>query len=194
MPRKLKVVDIEPKQEDNNNINDNNEIINNDKIIEPTCEIIETEEIETTEPIKEIIKEEQIQETPKQKTKISNLVACNKCGRYMKQNTLDFHHEKVCKVTKEQYVPKALKNTQLKAANIKHIVKEAITMIEKEKPKKIEKIENTEPMEKPIPTRTTSQPPIRKLETIQERIPTYADLRKEKMDKKMNTINSLRLF
>ena len=76
MPRKIKVVDIEPKQEDNNNINDNNEIINNDKIIEPTCEIIETEEIETTEPIKETIKEEQIQETPKQKTKISNSVAC----------------------------------------------------------------------------------------------------------------------
>ena len=70
-------------------------------------------------------------------------------------------------------------------------------MIEKEKPKKIEKIEstpNTERIEKPIPTRTTSQPPIRKLETIQERIPTYADLRKERMDKKLNTINSLRLF
>ena len=86
---------------------------------------------------------------------------------------------------------------QLKAENIKHIVKQVMNIIEKEKPKKVEKIEktpSTETIEKPIPTRTTSQPPIRKRETIQERIPTYADLRKEKMDKKLNTINSLRLF
>ena len=51
----------------------------------------------------------------------------------MKQNTLDFHHNKICKARSEEYVPKALKNTQLKAQNIKHIVKEAITLIENEK-------------------------------------------------------------
>ena len=112
----------------------------------------------------------------------------------MKQNTLDFHHNKICKARSEEYIPKALKNTQLKAQNIKHIVKEAITMIENEKPKKVEKTPNTETVEKQQPTRVTSQPPIRKLETIQERIPTYADLRKEKMERKINTMNSLRLF
>ena len=196
MPRKLKVVNIESKQVDNDDIDNNNS--NNNETMEIKQEEIKQEEIkpeeikqEITEPIKEIT---DIEDIPKQKVKVSNLVACNKCGRYMKENTLKFHHEKVCKVTKEQYVPKALKNTQLKAENIKHIVKEAMNLIEREKPKKVEKIENTEPIEKPIPTRTTSQPPIRKLETIQERIPTYADLRKEKMDKKLNTINSLRLF
>ena len=69
----------------------------------------------------------------------------------------------------------------MKAENIKRIVKEAINLIEKDKPKKTEK---RKVIEKTQPIRTTSQPPIRKLETIQERMPTYADLRREKMERK----------
>ena len=115
----------------------------------------------------------------------------------MKQNTLDFHHVKICKARNEEYIPKALKNTQLKAENIKHIVKEAINLIEKEKPKKAEKVvnEDVKPItEDKTPIRTSSQPPVRKLETIHERTPTYVDLRREKLQKKINTINSLKLF
>ena len=156
-------------------------------------EIIEQEEVK---PIKEevIHRDSQI---PKQKTKISNLVACPNCNRYMKQNTLDFHHAKICKARSEEYIPKALKNSQLKAQNIKHIVKEAINIIENEKTKKIEKPPQTtsnDQKQTTAPVRTTSQPPVRKLETIQERIPTYNDLRREKMERKVNVLNSFKLF
>lgn len=112
----------------------------------------------------------------------------------MKQNTLDFHHDRVCKARSEQFIPKALKNIKLKAENIKHIVKEAIDIIEKEKPKKVEKVVNEEvkPIEK-APERVSSVPPVRKLSPIQER-PLYSDLRREKLQKKINTINSLKLL
>ena len=115
----------------------------------------------------------------------------------MKQNTLDFHHDKVCKARGEEHIPKALKNTKLKAENIKHIVREAIDIIEKERPKKTERVESVvkeevKPIEK-TPERVSSVPPVRKLEPIQER-PLYNDLRRERMEKKINTINSLKLF
>ena len=205
MPRKLKVVNLEPKQEENNDIEVVNEIV-----VEDVKEEIKTEEtplvsLEVNTPnneVKEEVKhEEKALETqeqpPKQKVKISNLVACPRCNRYMKQNTLDFHHDKVCKSRSEEFIPKALKNTKLKAENIKHIVKEAIEIIEKEKPKKIEKVEpvvkeEPKPIEK-APERVSSVPPVRKLSPIQER-PLYNDLRRERMEKKINTINSLKLF
>ena len=126
--------------------------------------------------------------------KVSNLVPCPKCNRYMKQNTLDFHHDKVCKMRSEEFIPKALKNIKLKAENIKHIVKEAIYIIEKEKPKKVEAVvkEEVKPIEK-TPERVSSVPPVRKLEPIQER-PVYSQLRQERMEKKIYMINSLKIF
>ena len=75
--------------------------------------------------------------------------------------------------------------------------KEAINIIENEKTKKIEKPPQTtsnDQKQTAAPVRTTSQPPVRKLETIQERIPTYNDLRREKMERKVNVLNSLKLF
>ena len=216
MPRKLKVVNLEPKQEENNDIAVVNEIVVEDVKEEiktaasqetPIVSLEQTYEStpnnEVKEEVKHEVKEEVTQEqTPKQKVKISNLVACPRCGRYMKQNTLDFHHDKVCKSRSEEFIPKALKNTKLKAENIKHIVKEAMDIIEKERPKKIEKVETsikeaesihvTKPIEK-APERVSSVPPVRKLSPIQER-PLYNDLRRERMEKKINTINSLKLF
>lgn len=228
MPRKLKIVNIETKQEENNN---NNEVVNEVIVDDVKTEIKKEELPATTTPNTEVKEEKKTEEKvveteeqkPKTKVKVSNLIACEKCGRYMKENTLRFHHEKVCKVAKEQYVPKALKNTKIKAENIKHIVKEAIDLIEKERPKKIEKEPEPEkiiikekevapegrlhgdpqglPQEqiKPIieekqpimPIRTSSQPPIRRLDTIQERIPTYADIRRERIEKKNNNIHNI---
>ena len=52
--------------------------------------------------------------------------------------------------------------------------------------------EVTKPIEK-TPERVSSVPPVRKLSPIQER-PLYNDLRRERMEKKINTINSLKLF
>ena len=125
MPRKLKVVNLEAKQEENNDIGIVNEIV-----VEDVKEEIKTEEtplvsLEVTyentpnNEVKEEVKhEEKALETqeqpPKQKVKISNLVACPRCNRYMKQNTLDFHHDKVCKSRSEEFIPKALKIQNLK--------------------------------------------------------------------------------
>ena len=197
MPRKLKVVNLESTQAENNEI----EIINNESpkeevIVEDVPVVENTPNIEAKEEIK-TEETTTIDETPKQKIKISNLVACPRCNRYMKQNTLDFHHDKVCKMRGEEYVPKALKNTKLKAENIKHIVKEAIISIENERSKKAEKVEavvkeESKPIEK-TPERVSSVPPVRKLEPIQER-PLYSQLRQERMEKKINMINSLKIF
>ena len=156
----------------------------------PNTEI--KDEVKTEEKV--IIDDKQQQ--PKTKVKVSNLVACPRCNRYMKQITLDFHHDRVCKARGEEFIPKALKNTKLKAENIKHIVKEAIDLIEKERPKKAETIVKEEIQQKQIieekpPIRTSSQPPIRKLETIQERTPTYADLRRDRIEKRNNTMSNL---
>ena len=138
MPRKLKVVNLEPKEEENNDIEVVNEIVVEDVKVETKKEDVDpTLNNEVKEEIKQEEKVIESQEQPpKQKIKVSNLVACPRCNRYMKQNTLDFHHDRVCKARGEEYIPKALKHTKLKAENIKHIVKEAIDIIEKERPKK----------------------------------------------------------
>ena len=52
--------------------------------------------------------------------------------------------------------------------------------------------EETKPIEK-APERVSSVPPVRKLEPIQER-PLYSQLRQERMEKKINMINSLKIF
>ena len=196
MPRKLNVVNLEPKEEENNDIEVVNEIVVEDVKVETKNEDVEpTPNVEVKEEEKPIIKEPEQQQ--KTKVKVSNLVACPRCNRYMKQNTLDFHHDKVCKMRGEEYVPKALKNTKLKAENIRHIVKEAIISIENERSKKAEKVEavvkeESKPIEK-TPERVSSVPPVRKLEPIQER-PLYSQLRQERMEKKINMINSLKIF
>ena len=196
MPRKLNVVNLEPKEEENNDIEVVNEIVVEDVKVETKNEDVEpTPNVEIKEEEKPIIKEPEQQQ--KTKVKVSNLVACPRCNRYMKQNTLDFHHDKVCKMRGEEYVPKALKNTKLKAENIRHIVKEAIISIENERSKKAEKVEavvkeESKPIEK-TPERVSSVPPVRKLEPIQER-PLYSQLRQERMEKKINMINSLKIF
>ena len=199
MPRKLKVVNLEPKQEEHNDIEVVNEIVVEDVKVETQIE--DVEHTHNNEMKEEVKQEEKVTESkeqpPKQKIKVSNLVACPRCNRYMKQNTLDYHDDKVCKARGEEYIPKALKNTKLKAENIKHIVREAIDIIEKERPKKTEKIEavvkeEVKPLEK-TPESVSSVPPIRKLEPIQER-PLYSQLRQERMEKKINMISSLKRF
>ena len=66
------------------------------------------------------------------------------------------------------------KNDQQKTERVESIVKEEVKPLEK------------------APERVSSVPPVRKLEPIQER-PLYSQLRQERMEKKINMINSLKI-
>ena len=189
MPRKLKVVDI--STENNQETLDNDEVTetpNEEKLIENEPvetvneiiqeTIIEEEEKEETEvkepePVKEEIKE------PTKKIKTQELVQCPRCNRWMTEKTLKFAHEKTCKAKAEVYIPKTLQNKKNKAKEIVGTVKEAIEIIEQEKvvkrPKDIFKA-----------VRQTSQPPAHQLEPIQERVPLYTDLRRERIEQHKN--------
>ena len=97
----------------------------------------------------------------------------------MTEKTLKFAHEKTCKAKAEVYIPKTLQNKKNKAKEIVGTVKEAIGIIEQGKvvkrPKDIFKSVGQ-----------TSQPPAHQLEPIQERVPLYSDLRRERIEQHKN--------
>ena len=191
MPRKLKVVDI--STENNQETLDNDEVTetpieekpNENEPDETVNEIIQEtineeevkEETEVKEP--EPVEEEKTKSEPTKKIKTQELVQCPRCNRWMTEKTLKFAHEKTCKAKAEVYIPKTLQNKKNKAKEIVGTVKEAIEIIEQEKvvkrPKDIFKS-----------VRQTSQPPAHQLEPIQERVPLYTDLRRERIEQHKN--------
>ena len=196
MPKKIKVVDISTEN--------NQETLNNDETTETPNEekLIENEPVETVnETIQETIQEEEVKEetevkepvlqrcasqvkltppnTPNTKIKTQELVQCPRCNRWMTEKTLRFAHEKTCKEKAEVYIPKTLQNKKNKAKEIVGTVKQAIEIIEQEK-----EVKRPKDIFKPV--RQTSQPPVHTLEPIQERVPLYSDLRRERIEQHKN--------
>ena len=97
----------------------------------------------------------------------------------MTEKTLRFAHEKTCKEKAEVYIPKTLQNKKNKAKEIVGTVKQAIEIIEQEK-----EVKRPKDIFKPV--RQTSQPPVHTLEPIQERVPLYSDLRRERIEQHKN--------
>ena len=97
----------------------------------------------------------------------------------MTEKTLKFAHEKTCKAKAEVYIPKTLQNKKNKAKEIVGTVKEAIEIIEQEK-----EVKRPKDIFKAV--RQTSQPPAHQLEPIQERVPLYSDLRRERIEQHKN--------
>ena len=188
MPRKLKVVDISTEN--------NQETLDNDETTETPNEekLIENEPVEAVnETIQETIQEEGIKEEtevkepieeekkpePTKKIKTQELVQCPRCNRWMTEKTLKFAHEKTCKEKAEVYIPKTLQNKKNKAKEIVGTVKQAIEITEQEK-----EVKRPKDIFKPV--RQTSQPPVHTLEPIQERVPLYSDLRRERIEQHKN--------
>ena len=199
MPRELKVVDISAEN--------NQETLDNDEVTEIPNEekSIENEPAETVnEIIQESpldINEEEVKapvlqrcasqvkltpnaiiappNTPNAKTKTSHLIQCPRCSRWMTEKTLKFAHEKTCKAKAEVYIPKTLQNKKKKANEIVGTVKQAIERIEQEK-----EVKRPKDIFKPV--RQASQPPVHSLEPIQERVPLYSDLRRERIEQHKN--------
>ena len=105
----------------------------------------------------------------------------------MTEKTLRFAHEKTCKEKAEVYIPKTLQNKKNKAKEIVGTVKQAIEIIEQEK-----EVKRPKDIFKPVkqtlqpPVRQSSQPPAHRLEPIQERVPLYNDLRRERIEQHNN--------
>ena len=116
---------------------------------------------------------------PIKKIKTQELVQCPRCNRWMTEKTLKIVHEKTCKAKAEVYIPKTLQNKKNKAKEIVGTVKEAIEIIEQEK-----EVKRPKDIFKSV--RQTSQPPAHQLEPIQERVPLYSDLRRERIEQHKN--------
>ncbi len=144
------------------------------------------EEIKEETEVKEPIEEEKKPE-PTKKIKTQELVQCPRCKRWMTEKTLKFTHEKTCKEKAEVYIPKTLQNKKNKAKEIVGTVKEAIEITEQEK-----EVKRPKDIFKPVrqtlqpPVRQSSQPPAHQLEPIQERVPLYSDLRRERLEQHKN--------
>ena len=203
MPRKIKVVDINQNITETTDNNDNietkpiqNEPVEDIKepIIEPITETIKEE---PKEDIKDDVKDDVIAppNTPKTKTKTQELIQCQRCKRWMTEKTLKFTHDKVCKEKADVYIPKTLQNKRNKANEIVGVVKEAILLINKEEkekqPKVIEKPKEIIEEKPQQIIRQSSEKLIQRLEPIQERIPLYSDLRKERIEKHNMKMSSL---
>ena len=197
MPRKLKVVDI--GTENNQEPLDNDEVTetpieekpNENEPVETVNEIIQEsplgtipsreEEVKKETEVKESepVEEEKTKSEPTKKIKTQELVQCPRCNRWMTEKTLKFAHEKTCKAKAEVYIPKTLQNKKNKAKEIVGTVKEAIEIIEQEK-----EVKRPKDIFKSV--RQTSQPPAHQLEPIQERVPLYTDLRRERIEQHKN--------
>ena len=174
MPRKIKILDIIPENNENEATNDEikevNEpepIIENNEKTEQEPEKIEQEPKKMPEEIKEI-KQEVIKETPteivqeeQKNVRIQELVKCPDCGKNMTKNTLKYFHPKVC--------PKATNKTEPKPKK------------ERVKVKEIEEIPEQ------IPQEVDYTPPAQV---------SYEDMRKQRLKERMEqrTIKIQNLF
>ena len=98
MPRKIKVLDIIPENNENTPINDDAEAVKEtESVIETETKSEEKVEEIVTEPTQE--KQEQIQQTPTEildettSTRKQELVQCPKCMKFLTRKTLKYFHE-----------------------------------------------------------------------------------------------------
>ena len=112
MPRKIKVLDIIPENNENEVTNDEIKEVNETEPIIENNEQTEQEHEKVKEETKEI-KQEVIKETPteivqeeQKNVRIQELVKCPDCGKNMTKKTLKYFHHKVC--------PKATNKTEVK--------------------------------------------------------------------------------
>ena len=183
MPRKIKVLDIIPENNENEATNDEIKEVNEPTEIEqePTKTEQEPEKVQeepkkVPEEIKEI-KQEVIKETPteiiqeeQKNVRIQELVKCPDCGKNMTKKTLKYFHYKVC--------PKAKKQEETKPKKEKIKVKEI-----EEIPKQIP----DEPLTPKIPKKVDYTPPVEV---------SYEDMRKQRLKARMEqrTIKIQNLF
>ena len=192
MPRKIKVLDIIPENNENEcendeikEVNESEPIIENNEKTEEEPEKIEPQqefaEVAVKEETKENIKEtptEIVQEEQKN-VRIQELVKCPDCGKNMTKKTLKYFHPKVC--------PKATNKTEPKPKKERVKVKEI-----EEIPEQIPLVRQTnsvpdEPLTPKIPKKVDYTPPVQV---------TYEDMRKERLKARMEqrTIKIQNLF
>ena len=113
MPRKVKVVDVvpdnndtntdntvhelEPIREENQQTDTKEQVEDNETQNEPVKEDVE-KPTETDTKTKDIVEEQDIEEIPKTKVRTNELHECPKCGKFMTLKTLKYTHEKTCGV------------------------------------------------------------------------------------------------
>ena len=179
MPRKIKVLDIIPENNENEATNDEIKVVNEPEPMIESNENIEQETEKTPKPVEENIKEtpeaveENIKETPteiaqeeQKNVRVQHLVSCPDCGKNMTKKTLKYFHPKVC--------PKATNKTEVKPKK------------EKIKVQDIEEIPD-EPLTPKIPKKNDYTPPVEV---------TYEDMRKQRLKARMEqrTIKIQNLF
>ena len=98
MPRKIKVLDIIPENNENTPINDDVEVVKQEEpVVETEPKNEENVEEAITEPTQE--KQEEIQQTPTEivddttKTRQQELRQCPKCMKWLTPKTLKYFHE-----------------------------------------------------------------------------------------------------
>ena len=183
MPRKIKVLDIIPENNENEATNDEIKEVNEPTAIEQEPTKTEQEPEKAPKPVEENIKEtpeaveENIKETPteiaqeeQKNVRIQELVKCPDCGKNMTKKTLKYFHPKVC--------PKATNKKEVKPKK------------EKIKVKNIEEIPEQipdEPLTPKIPKKVDYTPPVEV---------SYEDMRKECLKARMEqrTIKIQNLF
>ena len=184
MPRKIKVLDIIPENNENECENDEIKEVKEPEPIIESNESNEKQTEKTPKPVEENIKEtpteikqEVIQETPTEivqeepkNLRIQELVKCPDCGKNMTKKTLKYFHPKVC--------PKATNKTEVKPKKEKIKVKEI-----EEIPEQIP----DEPLTPKIPKKVDYTPPVEL---------TYEDMRKQRLKERMEqrTIKIQQLF
>ena len=115
MPRKVKVVDVvpdnndtntdntvhelEPNPEENQQTDTKEQVEDNETQIEPVKEDVEKPtETDTKTEVSGTAEEQDIEDLPKTKVRTNELHECPKCGKFMTLKTLKYTHEKTCGV------------------------------------------------------------------------------------------------
>ena len=173
MPRKIKVLDIIPENNENTPINDDVEAVKEtEQIEEKQEEVIEKPQEITTEQTQEEIQETQSDKEETTKTREQQLRQCPKCLKWLTPKTLRYFHE-------------CTKNDTVKAKRRPH---------KKIEVKDIEDIEDTTPPPMPVKLmRQTNQPvepPTPKLPKRIDYTPpvqiSYEDMRKQRIKERIS--------
>ena len=188
MPRKVKVVDIvpdnnetvidntvhelEPIPEENQQTDTKEQVEDNETQSDPVKEDIE-KPTETDTKTKDTGEEQDIEDLPKTKVRTNELHECPKCGKFMTLKTLKYTHEKTCGVY--QPPPKPPKpEPKPKGRPKKQIVVENI----EEQPVEKKKEEIRGAQGTPIMTGTSARPvPV----LAPEPVKSFEDMRRERL-------------
>ena len=193
MPRKIKILNIIPEDNENEATNDEIKEVNEPEPIIESNENIEKQTEKTPKPVEENIKEtpeaveENIKETPteiaqeeQKNVRIQELVKCPDCGKNMTKKTLRYFHPKVCPKKQTNKTEVKGKKEKIKVQDIEEI------------PVEVPLVRQTnsvpdEPLTPKIPKKIDYTPPVEV---------TYEDMRKQRLKARMEqrTIKIQNLF